>query len=664
MAKTTNKKKRLHVEADDKKTRTIISPGAVLSERYKLIREVGRGGMGIVYEAQDQKLEDKIVAIKVLPPEMSTSKSAIKRLKKEAIAAMELHHENIVRLHSFDNDEETAYLVLEYIDGEPLDERLAHVERFTYEEACEVLKGASAGLAAAHEQGVIHRDIKPANLMYKTVGEKKVLRITDFGIAFVIKDSMTRITGMDSAGTLSYVAPELLKGERANEKTDQYSLAATIYELLSGDPPFIGAGLSHQILHAEPKKIENVPQSANAALKRALSKDASERFDNLEAFYKTFEGEGADKPSTPAVEAAVSEIKDDGSSVRMGIGIFVLIVLAFVSFGREEPHKPPPTEPTVHARVVVATPTKALTKIPKRSSPDSHFKLAEQYYHGKSIPRNLTKAVKLYELAAEKGHLNAQFSLGWCYEKGEGTAKNPQMAALWYEKATKQGGSEAPYRLGWIYRRGIGVAKDEKRAFQCFLKAAQRGQTEAQFAVGYAFDTGTGVQKNSTEAVKWYRKAAEKGNSSAAYNLGCAYSTKKPSEAARWYKKAAEAGHKDAQFELASAYANGAGIEKNPKEAIRWYKSAAALGNSSARFYLAEIYYYGTGVAKNRAKAADIYKKAASEGHLAAQFALGWCLEKGEGVTQDKAKAYELYRKAAAKGHENSIKRLKKLGLK
>ena len=188
-------KKRITADGANNETIVFTTVGSVLSGRYKLVKELGRGGMGIVYQAEDLELDNKNIAIKVLPPELATSNAAIKRLKKEAVAAMELTHENIMRMHSFENDGNTAYLVLEYIDGDPLDERLVEIDAFPFEETKSILKQAVAGLTAAHKQNIIHRDIKPANLMYKTIGEEKVIRITDFGLAYIVKDSMTRLTG-------------------------------------------------------------------------------------------------------------------------------------------------------------------------------------------------------------------------------------------------------------------------------------------------------------------------------------------------------------------------------------------------------------------------------------------------------------------------------------
>ena len=282
----------------------IVTAGQTLSERYHLVREVARGGMGVVFEAEDIELENRRVAVKVLPPELSHSAKAKKRLKKEAIAAMELTHQNILRLHGFEQDEEVAYLVMEYLAGETLDEALAEEEALSLERVLAIAKDVCPALEYAHSKGVIHRDIKPANLMYESENEGSAVKLTDFGIAYVVKDSMTRLTGLESAGTLLYVSPEQLRNDPPSPQSDQYSLAATLYELLDGDPPFTGAGLAHKILEAKARPIEDVPDYVNSALLKALSKNPDERFASCEEFLQALKEVPALLPEEKEEEVA------------------------------------------------------------------------------------------------------------------------------------------------------------------------------------------------------------------------------------------------------------------------------------------------------------------------------------------------------------------------
>ena len=276
-----------------------VTAGQTLSDRYHLTSEVARGGMGVVFEAEDIELENRRVAIKVLPPELSHSAKAKKRLKKEAIAAMELTHQNILRLHGFEQDEDTAYLVMEFLAGDTLDEVLAEHEALSLERVLAIASDVCPALDYAHSKGVIHRDIKPANLMYESENEDSTVKLTDFGIAYVVKDSMTRLTGLESAGTLLYVSPEQLRNDPPSPQSDQYSLASTLYELLEGDPPFCGAGLAHKILEAKVRPIEDMPEHVNGALIKALSKNPDERFSSCGEFLQALK-EGPEAIAAPA----------------------------------------------------------------------------------------------------------------------------------------------------------------------------------------------------------------------------------------------------------------------------------------------------------------------------------------------------------------------------
>ena len=581
------KRRKLVANEAANETMVIVSAGSVLSGRYELVKELGRGGMGIVYEAKDKELHDKQVAIKVLPPEMSTSKAAIKRLKKEAIAAMELTHENVMRLHSFETDENTAYLVLEYIDGEPLDERLADEERLSYDETLEVLRGAVAGLSAAHRQGIIHRDIKPANLMYKTVGDEKVIRITDFGIAYVVEDSMTRLTGTESAGTLSYIAPEQLKGTRANAKTDQYSLAAAAYELLSGEPPFVGAGLSHQILHAEPHLIDDIPDCANEALMRALAKDPDERFEDLNAFFEAFAGNTVIETLVAPTEEVAEEIEEPqkGGIPTAGIVLIFLLLIGALGTGAffldgggkakvEVPSYAPdkkigkrkvngnkvtlksvPSDLKVYddnGQYLGRTPLRI--KRPRRRHTltyvvDSDLKIKSHLpikLDGTgtlmlNVPNYLISKAKEQEL---KGKMKAAAKT--MVSAAQSFSDDSKVMGAFYKFAAKHPQKLEDLGYVWLANNFRG------QELELVEELASSGVVSAQLALGRAYEEGKGLKQSYTEAVTWYQKAADGGSA-------------------------------DGQYRLASCYEKGNGVEKNFPKAKYWYQKALQSGHSKAR---------------------------------------------------------------------------------
>ena len=250
--------------------------GQVLSGRYKIIRKLGEGGMGTVYLAEDTEL-NMPVAVKVLPTLLANNKRAIDNLRREARTALKLSHPNIVRLHTFQSDESIKYLVMEYVDGGNLEERILAAGALNVEETLKTFTHVAAGLDYAHSQNVLHRDIKPANIMLTKDG---VAKLADFGIARMMKDSMTRITGKETSGTLLYMAPEQFRGGEPDHRSDIYSLAASIYECLSGHPPFWRGSIEYQVMKENPASLKKLNDTQNEALLKALAKEPKGRQSN------------------------------------------------------------------------------------------------------------------------------------------------------------------------------------------------------------------------------------------------------------------------------------------------------------------------------------------------------------------------------------------------
>lgn len=215
--------------------------------RYQLIRVVGRGGMGVVWLAKDQEL-DREIALKFLPESVCLDPEAIAALKRETRFSLELTHPNIVRIYDFVHDARYAAIAMEFIDGRSLSALKAERPTgcFEAQEIAVWVGQLCAALDYAHSVGkVVHQDLKPANLMVDARGR---LKITDFGIARTVSDSVARITaeGMVS-GTLAYMSPQQMNGKRPTHANDIYSLGATIYDLLTGKPPFHSGALYQQI---------------------------------------------------------------------------------------------------------------------------------------------------------------------------------------------------------------------------------------------------------------------------------------------------------------------------------------------------------------------------------------------------------------------------------
>ncbi len=256
-----------------------IPPGeikSILGGRYELLEELGRGGMGIVYKALDTKL-DTVVAIKLLPEYLARDNRGINILKREALAAMKLSHPNIMKFYHFEDHPEGKFLIVEYIEGKTLDQILDESpgHALPEEQVIKYAVEACKGLEYAHSEGVIHRDIKPSNIMVDVNGRVK---ITDFGIARVLKDSHTRHTGTVTSGTLLYMSPEQIQGEKCDARSDIYSFGISLYELLSGNAPFSSGDITHQHINKMPAPIPDISDRLNAILVRCLEKKPEDRF--------------------------------------------------------------------------------------------------------------------------------------------------------------------------------------------------------------------------------------------------------------------------------------------------------------------------------------------------------------------------------------------------
>ena len=226
--------------------------GALLANRYRIVRQLGAGGMGSVWLAEDTQLDNKQFAIKMLPSILVSNKRAYRQLKDEALVAMKLTHPNIVTLRAFEEYNGNPFLVMDYIDGQTLDDYLVGKGKLSEEESIRVLRPIAAALDYAHTKGIVHRDVKPANVMIRKDGQPFIL---DFGIAREIQETMTRVTGKLSSGTLLYMSPEQLHGAAPKKEQDIYSFAAMAYECLSGNPPFSRGQIEYQIDNDTPEPL-------------------------------------------------------------------------------------------------------------------------------------------------------------------------------------------------------------------------------------------------------------------------------------------------------------------------------------------------------------------------------------------------------------------------
>ncbi len=310
--------------------------GRVVFGSYELIEMVGEGGMAVVYKARHQ-LTGQLVAVKMLPPELAVYPEVRARFVDEARTLARLEHPNIVHLINFSEELGRLCLVMQYAEGETLEDVLDRSGRIVGAEAVRIVLQVLSALAHAHDQGVVHRDIKPSNIIVRPDGTVKV---TDFGIAKITRDTKLTQTGQ-TMGTVRYMSPEQVRGETVDGRSDIYSLGITLYEAVVGHTPFDGEthfAIMSQHLSNEPKPPlqmgARISSEFDAVILKALEKEPADRFATAEEMAKalrhTPEGKRTKQHSTrnlPTAESTEGSKKKRFLLGLTGSGLALLIGL-------------------------------------------------------------------------------------------------------------------------------------------------------------------------------------------------------------------------------------------------------------------------------------------------------------------------------------------------
>lgn len=263
----------------------------IIDDRYKILSELGSGGMAIVYKAHDL-ITDRDVAIKMMKPEMAGDKTGFTRFERETRAAASLNHQNIVKVVNVGSYKGLPYMVNELVNGKTLKEVLNIRGKLSFMVACDVMYQLCSAVMYAHQHGVIHRDIKPDNIFLTFDG---TIKLSDFGIA--IFQNATHVTRSDVImGSVHYIAPEVTMGSAASEKSDIYSMGITFFELVTGKSPFDGDNNSAIALMHVNQKFPNIrkfnphtPASIEQIIYKATKKDPFDRYPNVEYMRKDIE---------------------------------------------------------------------------------------------------------------------------------------------------------------------------------------------------------------------------------------------------------------------------------------------------------------------------------------------------------------------------------------
>ncbi len=658
-----------------------VAAGSLLFGRYRLGHELGRGGFGVVWKAHDDELGIE-VALKFLPDLVARDPEAIEDLKREIRRGLRLTHPGIVRVHNFIRDSELAAIAMEYIDGTTLRQRKLDAPNrcLDVDDLRPIVGQLCDVLSYVHEAAkLVHRDLKPGNVMLSSAGEVKV---ADFGIASSLADSLTRMTNSpaSSGGTLAYMSPQQARGEPPAVTDDIYALGATLYELLTGKPPFYRGEIILQASEIIPppmaqRRVElgaldkkPIPAEWERVIAACLAKMPQARPQSTREMRDALLPVVASAPRRPQQLPAVGTLPPPLPS-----GSF-----------------PPPVEhaPDSQRSTPTATaPTYHPPPAPPKRFPLWPFAIAAvgvvvvcawfgwRLAEPAAPPQTIDQPAKPHPPAPPKPGAGADdyYHEGLAFENGAGRSIDAVQAAANYQRAADLGHVAATARLARLLNYGWGVRQDEGRALQLAEQAAAQGDpfgaNLAAFILGGSRHSGTELARS----IAYLERAVSGGYALAMFNLadrlrsgtGVAKDESRAEDLDRrgvaQLQADAAAGQAEAHYWLGWARAQGRGAPRDLQAAIRSFETGVQLGHPRSMVALADACASGQGTPEDDARAAELYRRAAETGWLDALIVNASQLGTGGNLSPDPPRAKALLEQAITRGSIDALWRLGEL---
>jgi TPR repeat protein/predicted Ser/Thr protein kinase len=542
--------------------------GTTIDGKYEVTSIIGRGGLGLVLRATQKHL-DRLCAVKVLFSDLSGDPSGFDRFAREAKLATSLASDNIVSVFDFGiADEGFAYLVMEYINGESLEQLVSREGRLEPARAIPLFLCITNALRFAHEKGAIHRDLKPSNVMVaKDENGQETVKLVDFGMAKFFGDNESETQNLTTLGrvqgTPAYMSPEQCLGRELNPSSDIYSLGCIMYRVLVGALPFSASSAFEAMnfhVSMPPTPISSLapdlvlPQTLEYCLMKCLAKKPEQRYKNVNDLRADLEV--ALLASWSAYSAGSSDSTQSG--------------------GMSVPFDPGDAE--------------SLKTASNLGNSNAQYLLAMAQRDGEIVAKDDESSMKWLQKSAEAGYAQSQYELAVCYDFGDFIELNPVKAAHYYRKAADQGVTGAMVNLACLLEGDRGIETNYEEMLYWYRRAAENGHSLGQSNYGRCLYYGIGTEKRWPEAVRWLAAAIESNetNDGALYLLGICYYfgdgvNQDRKMAVELYRRAAELDHAGAACELGLCYIDGDGVDRDVEEGIRWLQLAVSLGSSMAQ---------------------------------------------------------------------------------
>ena len=637
--------------------------------KYKIEKVLGQGGFGITYLATQELLERKICIkeffFKDSCGRTSTGKVALgtvgnmdlvdrflNKFIKEARTISKLEHPNIIRIFDIFMENGTAYYVMDYIEGESLEDIVKRRGALPEHEAVSYIKQVANALDYLHQHKINHLDVKPANIMVRKADYKAIL--IDFGVSKQYDEQGEQTSTTPVGISYGYAPIEQYRPGGVSEfspQADIYSLGATLYKLLTGKiPPQAMEILSDGL----PNLIEEFSLQVQNVIRQSMQVRKQDRPNSIGGFIAFFT-DNEKRPAKSGIIIKNQQLATDDESAKLANAFF-------------EKAKSMDMEDECDSKDSFPFYLKAANL----GHVKAQVRVGKSYLCGIGIEEDKKNAFEWFQKAAESEDVEALSRLAECYNDGIGTKIDKLKAFEIYNKAftlylcdAKNGDEIAMANVAYYYENGLGVSKDPKKVFEWTKKMADGTSVEPKLIarLGFFYEMGYGTECDINKSSELYAKVVDLSSAEGLYDIAKHFTfcnnKKEKDQAHKWFVWAAEKGDAEVIKDIASDYEFGVGIEKDIFRALDFYEKAVDQGDTEAMNAIGDIFYFGKEIEKDWCKASQWYKLAVKYGDVSQiQFLAHIYHIGGNGLKIDYKQAIACYQILAEEGNVESMKQI------